>query len=107
VDYTASKGGIEMFTKVAAVELGRYGIRVNCVAPGPIEIERTRNESPDYEKTWSALVPTGRVGYPHDIGKAVAFLVSDQADFITGQTLYVDGGLFSRPAWPYDQKSSE
>src|ERR1051325_1938841 len=51
VDYTASKGGIEMLTKVSAVELGRYGIRVNCVAPGAIEIERTKHEAGDYAGT--------------------------------------------------------
>ena len=55
MDYTASKGGIEQFTKVAAVELGKYRIRVNCVAPGAIEIERTKHEAGDYAGTWSAL----------------------------------------------------
>jgi len=102
VDYTASKGGIEMFTKVAACELGRYKIRVNCVAPGAIEIERTRLEASDYAGTWSALTPLGRVGLPEDVGRAVVFLASDRADFITGQTIWVDGGLFAKPAWPYE-----
>ena len=102
VDYTASKGGVEMFTKVAAVELGQYDIRVNCVAPGAIEIERTKNEAGDYGGTWSKLTPLGRVGTPRDIGRMVAFLASDSADFISGQTVWVDGGLFSKPAWPYD-----
>jgi len=100
-NYTASKGGIEMFTKSAAVELGAYGIRVNCVAPGAIEIERTKLESPDYGKTWSGVTPLGRVGQPVDVAQAVAFLASDAAGFITGQTIWVDGGLFSRPVWPY------
>ena len=54
VAYTASKGGIEMLTKVAAIELGRYGIRVNCVAPGAIEVERTRREGGDFARIWSA-----------------------------------------------------
>jgi NAD(P)-dependent dehydrogenase (short-subunit alcohol dehydrogenase family) len=101
VDYTASKGGIEMFTKVAAVELGEYKIRVNCVAPGAIEIERTKKESGDYGKTWASITPLGRVGQPSDVASAVAYLVSDAADFVTGQTIWVDGGLFSKPAWPY------
>jgi NAD(P)-dependent dehydrogenase (short-subunit alcohol dehydrogenase family) len=101
VDYTASKGGIEMFTKVAAAELGPYGITVNCVAPGAIEIERTKNEAGDYAGTWANLTPLGRVGTPLDVARAVAFFASDRADFITGQTLWVDGGLFSKPAWPY------
>jgi len=102
VDYTSSKGGIEMFTKAAAVELGKYGITVNCVAPGAIEIERTKHEAGDYAATWAKLTPLGRVGQPVDVARAVAFLASDAADFITGQTLWVDGGLFSKPSWPYD-----
>jgi len=101
VDYTASKGGIEMFTKSAAVELGKHRITVNCVAPGAIEIERTKLEAGDYAGTWAKLTPLGRVGEPVDVGRAVAFLASDAAEFITGQTLWVDGGLFSKPAWPY------
>jgi NAD(P)-dependent dehydrogenase (short-subunit alcohol dehydrogenase family) len=102
VDYTASKGGIEMLTKVAAAELGKYGIAVNCVAPGAIEIERTKNEAGDYAGTWSKLTPLGRVGTPADIGKTVSFLAGPGADFISGQTIWVDGGLFSKPAWPYE-----
>jgi NAD(P)-dependent dehydrogenase (short-subunit alcohol dehydrogenase family) len=99
--YTASKGGIEMFTKVAAVELGPFGITVNCVAPGAIEIERTRHETTDYEGTWAPLTPLGRIGQTLDVAGAVVFFASDAADFVTGQTLWVDGGLFSRSAWPY------
>jgi NAD(P)-dependent dehydrogenase (short-subunit alcohol dehydrogenase family) len=102
VDYTASKGGIEMLTKVAAVELGPCHIRVNCVAPGAIEIERTKTELGDYAGTWSKLTPLRRIGTPRDVGKAVVFLAGDDADFITGQTLWVDGGLFTRPAWPHE-----
>ncbi|HKW99487.1 MAG TPA: 3-oxoacyl-ACP reductase family protein [Bryobacteraceae bacterium] len=101
VDYTASKGGIEMFTKVAAVELGKYRITVNCVAPGAVEIERTKQEAGDYAATWAALTPIGRVGQPVDVARAVLFLASDAAEFITGQTIWVDGGLFSKPSWPY------
>ncbi|HUJ20734.1 MAG TPA: 3-oxoacyl-ACP reductase family protein [Bryobacteraceae bacterium] len=101
VDYTASKGGMEMFTKVAAVELGKYQITVNCVAPGAIEIERTKLESGDYAGTWAKVTPLGRVGLPSDVARAVVFLATDAAEFITGQTIWVDGGLFSKPTWPY------
>jgi NAD(P)-dependent dehydrogenase (short-subunit alcohol dehydrogenase family) len=99
VAYTASKGGIEMFTKVAAVELGPLGIRVNCVAPGAVEIERTKLELADYAGFWGSRAPLGRVGTPADVGEAVAFIAGPEASFITGQTIWVDGGLFSRPAW--------
>ena len=102
VDYTASKGGIEMFTKVAAVELGKYQIRVNCVAPGATEVERTKAEAGDYAGTWAPLTPLGRIGLPMDIAKAVLFFAGDQSDFVTGQTLYVDGGVCSKPQWPYE-----
>jgi glucose 1-dehydrogenase/3-oxoacyl-[acyl-carrier protein] reductase len=101
VSYTASKGGIEMLTKVSAVELGPYGITVNCVAPGAIEIERTKREAADYAGTWAPLTPVRRIGYPSDVAGAVCFLASDEASFITGQTLYVDGGLFAQGPWPY------
>ena len=101
VSYTASKGGIEMFTKVAAVELGPHNVTVNCVAPGAIEIERTKHEAGDYAGTWSKLTPTSRIGTPEDVAHAVAFLASGAAGFITGQTIMVDGGLFTKPQWPY------
>jgi NAD(P)-dependent dehydrogenase (short-subunit alcohol dehydrogenase family) len=101
VDYTASKGGIEQFTKVAAVELGAYGIRVNCVAPGAIEIERTKQESGDYAGTWAKVTPLSRIGQPADVASVAYFLASAEAGFVTGQTVWVDGGLFSKPHWPY------
>ncbi len=101
VDYTASKGGVEMFTKVAAIELGEHKIRVNCVAPGAILIERTNAEAPDYAETWSSLSALKRVGYPKDIANAISFLASEKSDFITGQTIFVDGGVNSKANWPY------
>src|SRR6266496_1742737 len=101
VAYTASKGGIEMFTKESAVELGPYGIRVNCVAPGAIESERTRQEDPDYAGTWAKLTPLRRVGTFADIAPVVAFLCSDGARFVSGQTIGIDGGLFVQAQWPY------
>jgi NAD(P)-dependent dehydrogenase (short-subunit alcohol dehydrogenase family) len=102
VAYTASKGGIEMLTRVSAVELGPAGIRVNSVAPGAIEIERTQEENPDYASLWGKVTPLRRVGTPADVGAAVVFLVSDAASFISGQTLWVDGALFSQAVWAYE-----
>src|ERR1700690_721793 len=101
VAYTASKGGIEMFTKEAAVELGAYGIRVNCLAPGAIESERTGGEDADYAGTWSKLTPLGRVGPAADVAPTVVFLSSQGASFISGQTIWIDGALFTKAQWPY------
>jgi 3-oxoacyl-[acyl-carrier protein] reductase len=98
--YTASKGAIEMFTKSAAVELGPHGIRVNCVAPGAIDTDRTKAELPDFAGSWARLTPLRRIGTPEDVAAAVEFLLSDQACFISGQTLGVDGALFAQPRWP-------
>ncbi|MGQ9633711.1 MAG: SDR family NAD(P)-dependent oxidoreductase [Bryobacteraceae bacterium] len=100
VDYTASKGGLDNLTMSAAVELGPYGIRVNCVAPGAILIERTLQETPDYAEVWGSMAPLRRVGTVEDVAHAVVFLASEKASFITGQTLYVDGGLFTQAPWP-------
>lgn len=107
VDYTASKGGIEQFTKVSALELGPHGIRVNCVAPGAVEHERTKLEAPDYGRKWAGITPLRRVGQTGDVARAVLFLAGAGADFITGQTLFVDGGAFSVPNWPRDYESGK
>jgi NAD(P)-dependent dehydrogenase (short-subunit alcohol dehydrogenase family) len=101
-DYCASKGGIEMLTKCAATELGPCGIRVNCVAPGAIENERTKAENPDYAKTWGDITPLRRCGTQDDVAEAVLYFASDASPFITGQTLFVDGGLWTRNQWPYE-----
>jgi NAD(P)-dependent dehydrogenase (short-subunit alcohol dehydrogenase family) len=98
--YTASKGGIEMFTKSAALELGPLGIRVNCIAPGAIDTERTKAELADFATSWARLTPLRRIGTPEDVAAAVEFLLSENASFISGQTLGVDGGLFAQPRWP-------
>lgn len=101
-DYCASKGGIETFTTVAAVELGQYGITVNCVAPGTIEIERTKLEDPDYAGEWGSRTPMGRIGHVEDVADAVSFFAGERSGFVTGQTLYVDGALWSQVPWIYD-----
>lgn len=97
VAYTASKGGIEMLTKVAGLALGPHGIRVNCIAPGAVLTDRTSLELPDYAGQFAAITPLGRVGMPEDIGDAVVFLASRASRFITGQRIAVDGGLFNQP----------
>ncbi len=100
VDYTASKGGIEMFTKSAALELGPADIRVNCIAPGAIETQRTLDETGDYAASWAPLTPLKRIGRADDVAQSVRMLLEQPNGFITGQTLGVDGGLFSRAVWP-------
>jgi NAD(P)-dependent dehydrogenase (short-subunit alcohol dehydrogenase family) len=94
--YAATKGAISAFTRALAIELASDGIRVNCVAPGAIEVPRYFNEPHYPELDPAVFSPIGRVGKPADIGETIAFLVSDETDFITGQTLYVDGGLTSK-----------
>jgi len=92
--YTASKGGVIALTESMALDLSKKGINVNVVAPGVIETDMTEGMLAD-EKSKQGLIariPKGRAGKPKDIGAAVAFLASDEADYITGATLYVDGG---------------
>ena len=92
--YTASKGGVIALTENMAVDLGKKGINVNAIAPGVIETDMTKAMLGD-EKAKAGLltrIPKGRMGKPEDIGAAVAFLSSDEADYITGTVLYVDGG---------------
>ena len=89
--YCASKGGINGFTRALALELAPKKINVNVVAPGAIETPgASMNE--ETKKATLPLIPAGRIGTPIDIGRAVAFLASDYADYITGQVLPVDGG---------------
>ena len=83
------------------MELGKYGVTVNCVAPGAIEIERTQHEAADFAGTWGSLTPLGRVGQPLDVARAVVFFAGEGGSFVTGQTLWVDGGVFTHPIWPY------
>lgn len=99
-DYTASKGGVEQFSKAAALELGPYGVRVNCVAPGAIETDRTRAEVADYAGLWGPITPLRRVGTVDDVAAAVVWLAGPDSTFVSGQTLMVDGGVFSQAVCP-------
>ncbi|MCX7027188.1 MAG: SDR family oxidoreductase, partial [Spirochaetes bacterium] len=96
--YAGTKGAIVAFTRALAIELIPFGIRVNCVAPGHIEVERHFRMEGYSTESGSRSVPLGRVGTPRDIAAVVAFLVSGEAEFIVGQTLYVDGGLTAKLA---------
>jgi NAD(P)-dependent dehydrogenase (short-subunit alcohol dehydrogenase family) len=97
VAYDASKGGIEAFTRAAALDLAPYGIRVNAVAPGSI---LTMPLSEQEQRERGNTVPLGRLGTPEEIAAAVAFLASDDARYITGHTLVVDGGLLAQQRSP-------
>lgn len=91
--YNAVKAGINGMTRALALELGPLGIRVNTINPGWVEVERTRDElSADDRERVEAMHPLGRIGSPEDVAKASAFLTSDEAAFITGTSLLVDGG---------------
>jgi 3-oxoacyl-[acyl-carrier protein] reductase len=94
--YDATKGGMEAMTRSMAIDLGPFGIRVNVVGPGAIHTEEYEPLGDDARIRRGQTVPLGRVGYPEDIAGAVAFLASDDASYITGQCLYVDGGMLAQ-----------
>ena len=95
--YSAAKGGLIAFTKTIARETARHRINVNCVCPGPSDTPLFQNEfaakSPKLAESLKRVIPWGRLGVPEDVAPAVVFLASDDAGFITGQTLSVSGGL--------------
>jgi 3-oxoacyl-[acyl-carrier protein] reductase len=94
VHYVTSKGGIISFTKSLAVEVGQYGIRVNAIGPGFTDSAASRSIIDDISKYDTSLTPLGRLEVPEDLAGALIFLASDESDFITGQTLVVDGGRY-------------
>jgi len=103
--YDATKGGMEAFTRSIAIDLAPFGIRVNVVGPGAIHTEEFQADGDEARKRRGETVPLGRVGYPADIAGAVAFLASDDASYITGQVLYVDGGMLAQLRSPQVDKA--
>jgi len=97
--YCASKGGVVSFTRAVAMDVAGKGVRANCVCPGLVDTKMARLERPDFEERrdeYDQLHPLGRIGQPDDIANAILFLASDEASWITGQALIVDGGFSSR-----------
>jgi NAD(P)-dependent dehydrogenase (short-subunit alcohol dehydrogenase family) len=93
--YCASKGGVIQLTRALAVEWAKHGITVNAIAPGTMETEITKKmlEDPKVRKAVEGKIPMKRIGYPSDLAGAVIFLSASGSDYITGQTMFVDGGF--------------
>ncbi len=92
-NYAASKGGMIAMTKSIAAEVGSRGITANCIAPGFIKTPMTDVLSDELKQSYLAQIPAGRFGEPEDIANACVFLASDEASYINGQTLHVNGGM--------------
>lgn len=96
VAYGASKAGVKLMSEVLALEFGHRGVRVNCVAPGPIQTPMvSRLHSPGDRHVWTGRVPQGRYGEPEEVAAAIAFLLSPEASYVNGHTLAVDGGFLA------------
>lgn len=96
IAYGASKAGVKLMSEVMAMEYGHRGVRVNCVAPGPIESPMiARLHSADDRRAWLGHVPQRRYGEPEEVAAAIAFLLSPEASYVNGHTLVVDGGFLA------------
>ena len=93
-NYAASKAGLIGFTKAVALEVASRGITVNVVAPGLVETDMTRELAEQAREQWESRIPLRRLGTPDDVAAAVCFLASDEASYITGQVLAVNGGMY-------------
>jgi 3-oxoacyl-[acyl-carrier protein] reductase len=93
-NYAASKAGLIGFSKAVALEVASRGITVNVVAPGMIETDMTRAMTEEARESWESKIPLKRLGTPDDVAAAVCFLASDEASYITGQVLAVNGGMY-------------
>ncbi|RUM36011.1 MAG: beta-ketoacyl-ACP reductase [Desulfobulbus sp.] len=94
VNYAAAKAGLVGFTKAMARELAARSVTVNCVAPGYIVTDMTRELSEDIQEMIKAQIPLGTLGTPEDVAKATGYLASEESGYITGQTLHVNGGMY-------------
>ena len=92
--YGASKAGILSLTRHLALEMAPYGIYVNAVCPGPIETDLSKEWTEDYRKQLLSRIPLGRIGKPEEVAQVVLFLSSKMSDFITGESININGGLF-------------
>jgi glucose 1-dehydrogenase len=101
VNYATSKGGIMLLMKSIAQELAPHKIRVNSIGPGAIAtpINESARDTPEEEKSLLTLIPYGRIGEPQDIGDVAAWLASDEADYVTGTTIFADGGMTLYPGF--------
>jgi 3-oxoacyl-[acyl-carrier protein] reductase len=93
-NYAASKAGLIGFSKALAREVASRNITVNVVAPGLIDTDMTRDLTEKAQKDWAAQIPLGRLGSPEDVASAICFLASDEASYITGHVLAVNGGMY-------------
>ncbi len=93
-NYSASKAGIEGMSKSIALEVASRNVTINCVAPGFIETEMTKDILAKNEESLKNKIPMGRVGFPDEVASLVSFLASDEAGYITGQTIHINGGLY-------------
>ena len=93
-NYAAAKAGLEGFSRALAMEIGSRGITVNAVAPGFIDTDMTRELGEDHSAALLAKIPLNRYGQPEEIAAVVAFLASEQAGYITGETIHVNGGMY-------------
>tara|TARA_Y100000389_G_C17245046_1_gene405163 strand:+ start:20 stop:751 length:732 start_codon:yes stop_codon:yes gene_type:complete len=93
-NYAASKAGIVAFSKSMAIEYARKNININCVSPGFIKTDMTDKISEDFKKTLISKIPSGNLGTGEDVSNCVAFLASDMANYINGETIHVNGGMY-------------
>ncbi len=104
IPYSTSKAGLEMMTKTMALEFARKNIRANLVAPGAIDTDMNRNLKQDKKELGKVIkqIPLGRIGNPEEVANVVEFLASDKASYITGTTVFVDGGMTLYPSFAID-----